>query len=518
VQEKRLLRVSLIAMLFLVGLRARDAAGEEIQQPVAPAAQVGEPIPLPLLVRDALRDNLTLRSVRASTLSVETSVEAESSRFDPLFQISPFYSRSELERLDAQSGAIVAGARPNGGVASSFGGILPSSTSYSIGLASDWQRQTNPAFQPGFPSPSVNSALSFSLAQPLMRGRGRSIVQGPVDLARTASQSARARLDRVVEETITNVENAYWSLGLAEAAERIARDSLKRARDLLARNVQMRELKLISEVDTITSRRGVQERLTSLTDAVRRREDAFERLIFLVYGEGASERLRRNPIFHTEPPPTDYPELVAMAGIEEQALQERRDLEGARLDLAQSEISKRLAKNALKPDVRLTAGYLVQTQGTDSFRLLSTSRPGDVKESDWQVGISLSYPFGNRASKAADARARYENDVQRTLLASSQAAVRSEVRAAARAIEANRERLAQAQLSFTYARQQYDAGQEQLRLGLIDSFRLLQMEDDVSNAESVLEQTRYDLAFAASIFRLAMGTNDEPYRSVVANP
>ena len=160
---------------------------------------------------------------------------------------------------------------------------------------------------------------------------------------------------------------------------------------------------------------------------------------------------------------------------------------------------------------------MVQTLGTDNFRLFAPSRPGDVQESEWQVGVSLSYPFGNRASKAADARARYDNDVQRTLLASSQAAVRSEVRAAARAIDANRERLAQAQLSFTYARQQYDAGQEQLRLGLIDSFRLLQMEDDVSNAESVLEQTRYDLALAASIFRLAMGTNDEPYRSV-ANP
>ena len=154
--EKRLVCMSLMAMLFLVLLRARDAAGEEIQQPVAPGAPAGETIPLPLLVRDALRDNLTLRTVVASTLSVETSVQAESSTFDPLFQLLPFYSRPEQQRLDAESGAIVTGSQPNGRVSSSFGGILPSSTSYSIDLSLGLAEPD----QPG-----VSAGLSFSLRQ-----------------------------------------------------------------------------------------------------------------------------------------------------------------------------------------------------------------------------------------------------------------------------------------------------------------------------------------------------------------
>ena len=107
--------------------------------------------------------------------------------------------------------------------------------------------------------------------------------------------------------------------------------------------------------------------------------------------------------------------------------------------------------------------------------------------------------------------------MQAAALASTEVAVRSQVRSTARAIEANGERLAQAQLSFTYAKQQYEAGQKQLQLGLIDSFRLLQMEEDVANAELVLEQTRYELALAFSSFELAMGTIEQKYPSTGSN-
>jgi len=93
---------------------------------------------------------------------------------------------------------------------------------------------------PGTLSPSVNSTLSFTLAQPLLRGRGRSLAQAPVNLASLAAESARARLGRTSEQTIAAVENDYWSLGLADAIERISRDSYQRARELMARNEKMR--------------------------------------------------------------------------------------------------------------------------------------------------------------------------------------------------------------------------------------------------------------------------------------
>jgi outer membrane protein TolC len=503
--------MNLAIVALLAQLTVRGSAGETVQTP--PPAPAEATVPLPVLVAAALDHNLTLKSALAGTCSVETGVQAAKSAFDPAFELSPLFARPEMQLLSAP-GVILSGTQPNGQFSTGLSGLLPSSTRYSISLDSNWLRQSNPQLlAPGQLTPSVNSTLSFSVAQPLLRGRGRSFAEAPVNLARFASQSARERFGRTVEQTIANVESAYWSLGFAEANERLSRDSYGRARELMARNEKMRELNLISEVDAITSRRGVQQRLTTLTEAVRLRQDAVERLIYLVYGQNAAGRLTDEPVLRTEPPPSDYPQPPPMADLEEHALRARRDFEAAKLDLSQREILTRLAKNSLQPDARLTASYSAQTLGTDRFRLFSTSRPGDFEQTDWSVGVSFNYPLWNRASRAAYARARYDADAQAAALASTEVVVRGEVRSAARAIEADGERLAQAQLSFTLAKQQYEAGQKQLQLGLIDSFRLLQMEEDLANAELVLEQIRYELALAFSSFELAMGTIEQKYPS-----
>ncbi len=504
--------MNLEILALLVQLAAAGAARETVQTP-AP----GDVVPLRVLVLDALRYNLTLRSASASTRSVETEIDSAKGAFDPLLQASPLYSYTPMKLL-AQPGIILSGSQPRSQLAGGLVGTLPIGTQYSVTLQSNRQTQSNAQLlAPGVLSPSVNSTLSLTLEQPLLRGRGRSIAQAPVDLASLAAQSARARLGRTSEQTIAAVESGYWSLGLADAIERISRDSYARARELMARNEKMRELKLISEVDAITSRRGVQQRLTSLTEATRQRQDAAERLVYLVYGENATGRLKGELTLHTEPPPSEYPKLPPVAELEERALRERRDLQAAKLDVSQSDVLKRVTKNALQPDARLTTSYSAQTLGTDSFRLFSTSRPGDFEQSDWSIGVNFSYPIGNRAAKAAYARARYDADVQSASLASAEVLVRSEVRSAARAIEADRERLEQARLSFTYATEQYEAGQKQLQLGLIDSFRLLQMEEEVANAELVLEQTRYELALALSSFDLAMGTSEGKYLGASSN-
>jgi len=68
----------------------------------------------------------------------------------------------------------------------------------------------------------------------------------------------------------------------------------------------------------------VQQRLTSLTEATRQRQDAAERLVYLVYGENAAGRLKNELVLRTELPPSDFPSLPPVAELEERALRERR--------------------------------------------------------------------------------------------------------------------------------------------------------------------------------------------------
>ena len=503
-------------MNLVIGMLLAQTVVQNPPAPTPPAeSRSAQPaarhLDLRMIVIAGLQKNLTLRAATASTLSIETGIQAARSAFDPFLQTSPTLTQGD-RRLLVQPGVNLSGVARSTLLSGGLTGTTPLSTTYSVIFDANRQRLDNPdLLAPGILDPTTNTALTFTLAQPLLRGFGPGIAKAPVRQATLTASSARARLDRLVEQVIADLESAYWNLGLAEAFERVSRDSYERARELMSRNEKMRGLNLISEVDAITSRRGVQQRLTTLTEAVRRRKDAAERLIFLAYGEDAVPHLDPDLDYGTEPPPEAAPSLPDVADLERAALTARSDLRAARFDVQFSEVTKRVAGNALLPDARLSASYAPQTLGTEQFQLFSLRRPGDLESNDWRLGVSVSYPLWNRAARAANARARYDLQASHVALASAEQAVRSDVRSAARAIAANVERLEQARLSFEYSKQQYDAGEKQLRLGLLDSFRLLQMEEEVANAELTYDQTRYDLALAITSFDLALGAGAGKY-------
>ena len=97
-------------------------------------------------------------------------------------------------------------------------------------------------------------------------------------------------------------------------------------------------------------------------------------------------------------------------------------------------------------------------------------------------------------------------ELRRIELALAENQVRLEVRAAARALEAGQERLAAASEAASLARAQLEAERQRLDLGLGDSFRLLETEENAVQAELEEVRARYDLARAASFYRLATGT------------
>jgi outer membrane protein TolC len=479
-----------------------------------PKAEVSAPrqtLSLPDLVRDALRTNLAYQSARVSAQSVETGVLAAQGAFDPLLQASPSYSRGATNLL-LQPDVTTSGTQTGRALFVGVAGTLPISTLYSAYLDHFWQNQDNPAIATmGQNQPSASTSLTLTLSQPVLRGAGPAYAKAPLSIAKLAARSAEERLDRSMEQTIAGVESAYWTLGLSEAIERLSHDSHQRAEDLLNRNQKMRALALISDVDLITSRRAVQARLTSLTEASRRRQDAADQLLFFVYGDTAASKFPDLASSRTEPPPSAASQISPSANFDSLALDQRSDIKAFQLEVQQASISEMVARNAILPDVFLTGSLIAQTRETDAFRLFTNSRAGDTESSDWRIGITFSYPLSNRTAKASYQKSVWDSRSRSLALATAETSVRTEVRTAARAVNANALRLEQAQLSFDLARQQYEAGQKQLQLGLIDSFRLLQMEDDITTAELVLVQVKYDLAQAITSYELATGTIKQKY-------
>jgi len=473
----------------------------------------GTVVPLKTLVLTAVERNLFLRARTIEDRSLETLVQAAESVFDPIAQTANSYTRGLQSLLLPDPVGTTSGAQSLGNFGGGLSGKLPTSISYSVSMLSDWKRQNNQLLlSEGGHNLNFNSILTVGVTQPLLRGRGSSIAKAPIEQAALTVRSSRERLGRLIEETIGQVEFAYWSLGFAEAAERLARDSYDRAVVLLQRNEQMRALQLIAAVDLITARQGVAARLTAVTDAARQRQDASDRLVFFVHGQEAEAVLRSSTfIVETEPPPIAGPALPPVEVLETQALSARRDVRATQLDLERTAVNLRVARNSLLPDLSLTASYSAQVLGTDKVRLFTLDRIGDLRFGGLSGGFVVNYPIGNSFARASLAQARLSQDQQRLVVASVENVVRNEVREAARAIRSDRERLAQAEQSLQLAREQYEAGQRQLQLDLLDSFRLLQMEEAVASAELVVTQVRYDLARAIASYEVATGTIDEKY-------
>jgi len=471
-------------------------------------------VSLDSIVESALEYNLSLLIGVTGNRAVETGVQAAESAFDPSLEGSVDYTLTDQTLLHSTDPLErFSGMKTDALASGSIGGTLPLSTSYSASLSSDHANQllsqlinTNE-----FPN-NVNNTLTLSLTQPLLRGRGRSIATAPVESAKLAAAASRERLARTVEETIALVELAYWRLGLAEAVEVTAQDSYNRALAVLRNRQQMSDLQLIPAAEIITSQQAAAARLTALTDATRQRRDEADQLIFLVYGRSVDAQLRQRGFrIRTEQPPNNPPPMLSFDQVESFDVARRHDVRAAGIDVNQSEVERRVADNGVLPYLDLSGSYSAQVLNTDGVRIWTTNRDGDLTFGGWKVGALFVYPLFNNAARAEAVRAELAVEGAELALATAENSALTELRQAERGILANSERLAQSEESLQYALEQYQAGQQQMQFGLIDSFRLLQIEEDLVTAQVVSIQARYDLALAITSYELATGAIDDKY-------
>src|SRR4051794_11994688 len=88
--------VRLIACTLVVAAAAQAASAQTapLSEPSPAPAAGRKTISLAALVHDALAENLSLVSARASTLGTETSIQAARGNFDPRLDLGPSYTRT----------------------------------------------------------------------------------------------------------------------------------------------------------------------------------------------------------------------------------------------------------------------------------------------------------------------------------------------------------------------------------------------------------------------------------------
>ncbi|NJD19634.1 MAG: TolC family protein [Gemmatimonadetes bacterium] len=482
--------------LFVLALGAPGARGQDVRPDTLAsvvgrslqelvAALPGQPVTLRQVVSTALERSLDLEVARTQRHLADATLQTERGIFDP--SLVAGWAETRDPNASGRSGTWSAGLAQ----------ALPWGTELGVAL----QGARTPA---AGGAPTGHAAdLALSLRPPLLEGLGT--LGAGVPAAREGRRAAAAELARAQESAVAGVELAFWDLGEAEATQAVLQRSFEIAEALLFRNRQLADRQLVPEVDVITAQSGVALRRAGLISARQAREDAAERVIYLAWGAGASEQLAAT----TGPlTPAAAPTFAALPGavdpraLEEDALAARQDAAAAAAYLAGAEALQGQARRAVLPSLTLEGG-LTSTSSGSSF---GGSLEGLDRRPTWSLGLAFSQPLLNRRDRGAGLSADLAVELRRLGLAVVENQVRQEVRSAARALAAGRQRLAAAEEAASLARAQLEAERRRLELGLGDSFRLLETEENAVQAELEDVRARYDLARALTLYRLAMGT------------
>jgi outer membrane protein TolC len=451
------------------------------------------------LAATALRRELTLRAREYDVAVARADVLDARGVFDPVVEVRSDAASSAVSSLtaDGRLSQRLAGRTLESGVA----GISPWSTQYSVSLESALHRQNPITTQTSLNE--YDNVLTFALTQPLLRGFGAASGHAQVGAATASLRSTEAQFRRFAELTIANVELLYWLLARRQQEEAAADASLQRADTLLRRNAELRELDKITANDLITAQLGVAQRRKVLVQAVQGREDATDSLIFFVYGDQARDQYRDRVVRTVDEPPS-IADLPSPGQSESMALVARNDLTAARLSLENYRILQGLSRNTLLPTLDLTAAYSTVVNNTSSLRFTPT-RLGDIETSGWTMSLSARIPVPNSNARAVAAQRTAVVAQQEVTITGLENQVRKDVRESRRAIETGSRVLTLADSAVALSQQQYGMELQRLGLGLSESFRLLQQEEQIAEAQLGRIAARYDLATATTRFEVAIG-------------
>ncbi len=244
---------------------------------------------------------------------------------------------------------------------------------------------------------NYQSALNLTIDQPLLRGFGSDYNQASIYLAQRDLRVSQADFKKTVIQTISSAEKAYQNLVLARTAVEINERLVIASRETydiiykrLGLDVTKESMGLVQ-----TSLLQHEESLLTAQENYRNASDALKNIM-----NDPELPTRSNILINPIDRPTSAPFNYSSEECIVQALEQRPEMEEARLKLEQANIVVKVSKEDLLPHLDLVAGMQSNAlDGSLERSFAHTISPANFI--DWNAGVSLDFPLGNRAAESA---------------------------------------------------------------------------------------------------------------------
>jgi HAE1 family hydrophobic/amphiphilic exporter-1 len=350
-----------------------------------------------------------------------------------------------------------------------------------------------------FLNPLYSTSADLTYSQPLLRGFGKLPTERRIMVARATAAQTTEIFEQRLAETINTVEEAYWNLVEARNQLVVAQESLGLAQVLHDQNQIRVDVGTLAPLELISSEAGIanrEEGIIRSEAAIGDAEDQLRLLLNLNQGE-----LWDRPIVPVTDPETSRIDLDLQGAIRT-ALSERPEVASQLYRIDALEIDSRFFRNQMLPQVDLRFNYglgglsgngpeIVDPETGEILNPATQGGFGDafgqVADRDfdrWQVQLLFAYPLQNRERRAQRVISDLALEQGLVELEQLQQQIVTEVRAAARQVETAAKQIESARVSRRLEERNLDAERKRYENGMSSSFRVLEIQEDLTQARS----------------------------------
>ena len=507
---------------------------------VAGALSAADPAPVKLTLqkatRRALERNTTLAVERQSAGQAAAAVKGAEGAYDILWNADLSWRKNTDPINSVFSGAPPGELAPENEsveASTSLSRLFP--TGGSVSLFTNWGRATtNGVFT--VLSPAYDTGAGVALRQPLLRSLRVDPAREAIRMAAADRGASRARLQRVVSDTMARVDQAYWNLVAVKRDVASIESAVELADKQLSDTKVRVESGALAKTDVAEPTAELQRRRGNLALARQRVEEAQNTLKLLVLGDPS------DPDWASDLEPVDAPEtelrhpslpeaLVTGFGrraevAEARAQRERAEAQVAgrksdvlpKLDLVASYQRRGLAGGMNPYATTLSGQPVVVPPPLDGATGRSYGTIGENRFPDASVGVAFSIPIGNRTAKANLAIATSRLSQASVGITAAEQEVGAEIRNAVFALETARQRIEAARASRAAAETQLMAEQERFKAGMSTNFLVLTRQNDLTSARVTETAALTDYRKAETELARATGVLLEQRRIEIEEP
>ncbi len=393
--------------------------------------------------------------------------------------------------------------------------------------------------------PYLQPSFQFQLRQHLLQGFGFDPNLRYIRIARNNKMITEVTFRNQIITTVSQIENIYWDLVNAYENVNVQQRALDLANKTLSDNQKQVAAGTLAPLTVVQSQSAVATAKQNLVAAQVNLQ--LEQLLMknAITRNMADPILAVAPVIPTDTLNTSQPyEVGPVEDLIAAALKQRPEIATNRLNLTNSEITKKSIKNELRPALDLYAFYGASALAgptnplcTDPTQCVPPGFPtnyagavGNLFNSsapDKGIGVNLSIPLRNRQIQADQVRSDLEYRQAQMSLQQTENTIMLQVRQAQFTLQQNWVGLQAAIAARDYAAEALDAEQKKLRMGASTGTLVLQASSNLTQAESnvLAAATNYekskvqlDLSTADTLTRLGIDLTDAQAAKVRQTP